>query len=172
MHIWLKVWQWTKRKHPNSTAKYRRDRYIKTIGNRRWVFHDRETGTHLTKMNQIPIKRFIKVQKDKYDVKNIAYWEKRMYMNAKDSIFESVTLTKLFMVGVIIVIVILHLITSKMGNSSTPYKTTKPRRGWKLNNLTLLHPDCHTELHGIYNLRKWRLSRHRYQYVRLMKPKT
>jgi RNA-directed DNA polymerase len=177
MHIWLKVWQWTKRKHPNSTAKYRKDRYIKTIGNRRWVFHDREKGTHLTRMNQIPIKRFIKVQKDKrvYDVKNIAYWEKRMYMNAKDSIFGSLRLTKLFRQQYGRCDYCSRDITSNhIKDGQIHQHHIKPRSiggDWKLGNLTLLHSECHTELHGIYNRQEMAdLTDKGINYVRLMKP--
>ena len=178
-YIWLKAWQWTKKKHPNSTAKYRRDRYIKTIGNRRWVFHDRETETHLTKMNQIPIKRFIKIQKDirVYDVNTIAYWEKRMYLNAKNSIIGSVTLTKLFRQQQgRCDYCNRHITSNHIQDGQLHRHHIKPRSlggGWKLSNLTLLHSECHTELHGIYNRQEMAdLADKGINYVRLMKPKS
>ena len=156
-HIWLKVWQWTKRKHPDGTAKYRRDRYFKTIGNNRWIFHDREMVTHLLKTKHTPIKRFIKVQKDirVYDVNTIAYWEKRMYMNAKDSIFGSDTLTKLFRQQQgRCDYCNRHITSNHIKDGQLHRHHIKPRSfggDWKLGNLTLLHPECHTELHGLYN---------------------
>jgi hypothetical protein len=36
--IWKTLWQWARRRHPNKTAPWTKERYFKSIGNRNWVF--------------------------------------------------------------------------------------------------------------------------------------
>ena len=36
--IWVKLWQWAKRRHPNKTPTWRKNKYFRRIGERDWVF--------------------------------------------------------------------------------------------------------------------------------------
>ena len=57
-----------------------------------------DSGLRLNDIDNIRIRRFIKVRSDKrvYDVNAKEYWKEREYTNAKNSINGSLTLTKLF----------------------------------------------------------------------------
>lgn len=56
---WQMLWAWAKRRHPNKSAKWVRQRYFKTVGKRQWVF-----GTDTLSLRNpadMPIIRFVKV---------------------------------------------------------------------------------------------------------------
>jgi RNA-directed DNA polymerase len=37
-HIWQALWRWARRKHPNKTCDWVRQKYFRTLGHRNWVF--------------------------------------------------------------------------------------------------------------------------------------
>jgi RNA-directed DNA polymerase len=84
--IWELIWQWAKRRHPNKGAKWIRQRYFRTIGNRQWVFAvdkiDAKGNTRtfwLAKASDTPIKRhvIIKAEVNPFDPAHTDYIEKR-----------------------------------------------------------------------------------------------
>ena len=176
-YTWDKVWQWTKKKHPTRSIKYRVRRYVKNIKEGRWDFYDKETGITLTPMHSVSIVRFIKVKSGKrvYDANAIEYWNNREYVNAKNSINGSPTLTKLFKAQ-----------RGKCEYCKQPIKDSdvkdtaihkhhmKPRGeggNWKLSDLRLLHKECHTSLHSIYSRKEMSdFIDKGIDYLRLMKP--
>ena len=151
-YTWDKVWQWTKKKHPTRSVKYRVSRYIKSIKEGKWDYYDKETGITLLPMHSILIVRFVKVKSDKrvYDANAIKYWENREYVNAKNSINGSPTLTKLFEAQRGKCEYCKQPITESDVKDTAIHKHhMKPRSEggtWKLSNLRLLHADCHTSL--------------------------
>ena len=118
---------------------------------------DNKSDTPLSSMASTPIKRFIKVRKDMrvFDEQAKGYWEKREYMNAKDSIYGSVTLTRLFQRQKGRCPFCEKLLTDEQVRSRTIERHhMKPRSEGgdnKLGNLRLVHVECHRSLHGIYS---------------------
>jgi RNA-directed DNA polymerase len=177
-YTWDKVRQWTKKKHPTRSIKYRVGRYVKNIKEGRWDYTDKDTGITLTPMHSIPIVRFIKVKSDKrvYDANAIKYWENRGYVNAKNSINGSPTLTKLFNAQKGKCEYCKRLITeSQVKDTAIHIHHMKPRSeggDWKSGNLRLLHADCHTSLHSMYSRKEMAdLTDKGIDYLRLMKSK-
>lgn len=72
------MWNWTRRKHPKKSAKWRKKKYFKTHGTRNWVF----SGNNLTLFNiqSISIKQYIKVRRyaSIYNPSLKSYWVSRM----------------------------------------------------------------------------------------------
>ena len=75
--IWLRLWRWAKRRHPNKSRKWIVDKYWKTVGGDNWVFGDKEF--YLYKHSKTPIMRHTKVRgkTSPYDG-NTKYWATRM----------------------------------------------------------------------------------------------
>ena len=159
-YTWEKVWQWTKKKHPTRSIKYRVSRHINNIKEGKWDFYDKETGIILTSMHSIPIVRFTKVRSDKrvYDANTTKYWEDREYTNAKNSINGSRILTILFKAQKGKCEYCKQPITAKDVKDTAIHKHhMKPRSeggDWKLGNLRLLHADCHNSLHSMYSFKE------------------
>jgi RNA-directed DNA polymerase len=177
-YTWDKVRQWTKKKHPTRSIKFRVGRYVKSIKEGRWDFTDKDTGITLIPMHSIPIVRFIKVKSDKrvYDVNAIKYWENREYTNAKNSINGSPTLTKLFKAQRGNCEYCKQPITETQVKETTIHKHHMKPRGeggnWKLSDLRLLHKECHTSLHSIYSRKEMSdFIDKGIDYLRLMKSK-
>lgn len=74
---WQMVWQWAKRRHPNKSSRWVRQRYFKSQGNRNWVFGS-ATATLLNPADT-PITRYVKVsgRNSPYNPTLRAYWTKR-----------------------------------------------------------------------------------------------
>ena len=168
-----KMWKWTAKKHPTRGGKYRRDLYLNS-----WQFYDRDTHQRLSCMRNISTNRFVKVKRDKrvYDAEAKLYWENREYKNAKNSIYGSKTLTLLFKAQIGRCAYCNQPITDNDVRGRAIHKHhLKPKSeggNWKLNNLRILHSDCHTSLHSIYSRKEMAdLIDKGIDYVRLMKPK-
>jgi len=65
-NIWLLLWQWAKRRHPNKGAKWVKAKYFKTHGTQDWGFAAldscKQKEAVLLKEADMPIKRHIKIQ--------------------------------------------------------------------------------------------------------------
>ena len=74
--------KWVKRKHLNRTKKWLVKRYYKIEEGDTWNLKD--DTLNLTKMSNIPIKRFVKVRSDVrvYNMNDSEYWHKREFINA------------------------------------------------------------------------------------------
>ncbi|MBI1929910.1 HNH endonuclease [Candidatus Poribacteria bacterium] len=110
------------------------------------------------------------------DVNSIEYWEKREYLNARDSILGSGVLTKRF-----------NKQTGKCAYCKQPFTTEeinnvelhrhhmKPRSEGgdeKLNNLRLIHTLCHQDLHAKITRKEMsEFIESGIDYLRLMKGK-
>jgi len=75
--VWEKLRRWIKRRHPNKSSKWCNKKYLHTVGENNWTFST-EDGIALTKHQEVPIKRHIKV-KGKASPYNgdWAYWSNR-----------------------------------------------------------------------------------------------
>jgi len=92
---YLALKQWTRRRHPNKSAKWIKKKYLTTVGNRHWVFYgvvkkqgDREERVHLLHVDRIPIRRHIKIRNaaNPYDPQWEEYFEARTQRKMMDSL--------------------------------------------------------------------------------------
>ena len=174
---WRYTKQWCKRKHPNQHQGKWINRYFTKAGKSKWVFYDMDSGLRLNDIDNIRIRRFIKVRSDKrvYDVNAKEYWKEREYINAKNSINGSLTLTKLFQTQQGRCEYCKQPITNIQVRDTAIHKHhIKPRSeggDWKLGNLRLLHADCHILLHSMYSRKEMAgYIDTGIDYLRLMKP--
>lgn len=84
--VWLMLWRWAVRRHPNKGARWVKDKYFKTRGSRNWVFtatEKRNDGTQkeyvLRYQADMPIKRHLKIKAhaNPYDPQWEQYFESR-----------------------------------------------------------------------------------------------
>ncbi|MEG3845986.1 group II intron reverse transcriptase/maturase [Microcoleus sp. herbarium19] len=84
--VWQYLWRWAKRRHPNKSTKWVRNRYFKTIKGNQWTFtaitNDRQNKRKevvLYPIASTPIERHIKVKGDASpdDPSLKEYWNKR-----------------------------------------------------------------------------------------------
>lgn len=171
-YLWRRIWEWTGRKHPTRTCKYRVSKYYSG-----WTFTDKPSGKQIRRMNDTTIRRFVKVKKGKrvYDAEARDYWEHRDKVKAIGSIFTESKLVKtLFMEqnGKCLYCKEPVIQTDvQSSNIHIHHMTPRSESGdWKLSNLRLLHADCHSELHG--NISRQDMARfmsNKIDYLRLMK---
>jgi RNA-directed DNA polymerase len=175
--LWLRTQRWIVRKNPLTPKKRLKRIYYRTEGKRDWVFYDKESTLSLTLLSQIPIKRYYQVKYDMrvYDANAKEYWEKREYLNAKNSIYGSRTLKMLFSEQKGKCDYCGQPMTDKQIQSMEMHKHhMKPKsEGGKVSqgNLRLLHTECHTSLHSVYSRKEMAdLIDKGIDYLRLMKP--
>jgi len=75
--VWHALWRWAKRRHPNQSAQWVRQRYFRTVGHRQGVFA--EAQAQILWYQDIPITRYPKVR-GKSSPRNPAlqgYWAQR-----------------------------------------------------------------------------------------------
>nr|WP_261225677.1 HNH endonuclease [Ancylothrix sp. D3o] len=83
--VWLYLWRWAKRRHPNKSKRWVKQRYFKTIKGADWVFtcigenRGREKSFTLYSIASTPIERHIKVKGEASpdDPSLKEYWKKR-----------------------------------------------------------------------------------------------
>ena len=152
--IWHNLYRWSKRNQNNRPTGQRVEKYFSRSKERKWVSSDK-TGKQISKLSTIPIKRFIKINNDHrvYDVNSIEYWEKREYLNAKDSILGSGVLSALFGKQKGKCAYCKQPFTKdEINNVELHRHHMKPRSEGgdeKLNNLRLVHTLCHQNLHAM-----------------------
>lgn len=94
--VWLKLWQWAKRRHPKKGIRWIKAKYFKTEGTRNWVFSTTEhhkdgaaVNVRLVRATDMPIQRHVKIrsQANPHDTTWEAYfearWERKMRTSTK-----------------------------------------------------------------------------------------
>jgi RNA-directed DNA polymerase len=148
--IWQRLKRWCERRHPKKSVTWVLKKYFKSVGDRNWVFGDKES-TLLT-YSETPIIRHIKVKGEKspYDGE-LGYWAGRLgrhpELSARVSKLLKKQKNKCNHCGLIFrdgdVWEVDHIIPKSLGG-----------KNWD-NNLQLLHRHCHdtkTGLDGSLNL--------------------
>jgi RNA-directed DNA polymerase len=151
--VWQMLWQWCKRRHPNKPSKWVKNKYFKTIKGNNWMFTTKtEKGRtiDLFKMSSIPIKRHIKIRSDTnpYDPKYETYLDQRRMEKWQRGDKGTGQLRYLWL--------------RQMGKCQKCKVTITEETGWHthhcirrvdggkdtFDNLVLLHPTCHRQLHA------------------------
>lgn len=157
--IWLSLWQWAKRRHPEKSPVWIKKKYFKPAGNRNWVFaaddmekfhsNGKPFEIALFRASDIPIKRHIKIkgEANPFDPKFETYFEERSTSKMRAKFKGNKRLLSLWlnqggncplcgqqitddMKGQ------LHYINRKVAGGSN-----------NLSNLILTHYTCHREVH-------------------------
>lgn len=157
--IWKAVWRWAKRRHPNKGARWTRKKYFHSVGNRNWVFAAeserlRTDGTRplirLQLASDIKIRRYakLKAEANPYDPKWEPYFEKRLGVKMEGTLAGRRKL--------------LWIWQEQNGRCPVCNEPITKETGWHLHhivrradgggdessNLTLLHINCHRQVHS------------------------
>jgi RNA-directed DNA polymerase len=172
--LWNGTTLWCSKKHPSRPKAFWIERYYEKVNKDKWTFF--YEGRKLIDIARIPVRRFIKVRSDMrvYDANASDYWEKREYVNAKNSIYGSPNLTKLFCAQKGKCDYCGQSITDEQVRETTIHKHhMRPRSeggNWKPSNLRLLHVECHKSLHSMYSRKEMVDYMNKgIDYLRLMK---
>jgi RNA-directed DNA polymerase len=151
--IWLKAWQWAKRRHPNKGRNWVKEKYFRRSGNYAWTFfglgNDDDVIT-LYRMACVKITRHIKIKSEAnpFDPKYEEYFESRLESKMKKGIEGRRRLRNLWLDqgGVC---PICNQRIKELDNINVHHILEKAKGGSNLSsNLVLLHPNCHRQLHS------------------------
>lgn len=155
-HIFQALWRWAKRRHPNKSSQWVKDKYFDAFGGYRWVFSDHrwvngeEQVYRLVQITQIRRFRHIKVrgQANPFDPEWEMYFEQRLTQQLKSRPNCTATVRFLWL--------------RQQGQCPVCQSQLTLDEPWhvhhrlpkaeggddKANNLVLLHPDCHRQIHS------------------------
>jgi RNA-directed DNA polymerase len=156
-HIFKALWRWAKRRHSGKHPLWIKEKYFQDTPPRRWVFsgyisnhQGQSLKRHLHRLDTIPIKRHIKVKAsaNPFDPAWELYFEKRADRQMAQSLAGRSRLTTLW-----------H---RQQGRCPHCHQKITTDSGWhvhhivwrshggsdRLDNLLLLHPACHYQLHS------------------------
>jgi len=155
--IWRDLWKWVKRRHPKKAKGWIMRKYFTTAKGKSWVFKDKEgKGNEIMSMASIPIVRYgmIKGGMRVYanDKKTRKYWQERVYTNALNQVW-SIKVEKLMKTQKGICPCCGNPITNDdiAGQQVHAHHMLPRSKGGseKLNNLRLLHQNCHVLAHQV-----------------------
>lgn len=156
--VWRALWQWAKRRHPNKSGSWIRDRYFKVMGSRTWVFaaasNDPTSKRRISELRaavQTKIRRHTKIKADAnpFDPRWEQYFEERTGLKMLSTLRDRKRLIRLWL----------------FQNGLCPncdQKITKDS-GWHVHhivrrvdgggngarNLVMVHPTCHQQIHAL-----------------------
>lgn len=157
--IWLILWRWASRRHPNKSRRWINRKYFHAIGSWSRVF-SAETRANspdqeperltLVRTSAISIRRHIKIkgEANPYDPQWEAYFEERLRLKMKDSLLGRRKLLSLWL--------------SQGGTCPLCSQQLSRETGWHVHhitwksqggsdrqsNLVMLHPNCHRKVHS------------------------
>jgi len=157
--IWLKVWQWAKRRHANKSSKWIKARYFRKDGTDSWVFfgetRDKDGTTRVVKLRNISktaIVRHVKVMgaANPFDPKDEIYFEQRIGFKIRGKITGRRKIRNLWLDQGGICPNCKKLIREIDGGKVHAHHILQKCYGGKENtaNLVLLHPECHRQVHN------------------------
>lgn len=155
--IFKQSWYWATRRHPKKSLKWIKRKYFKTLGNHHWMFageDDNGNRFHLFKAGWVPVTRHTKVKgkANPYDPDWDDYFEARYTKKWFSSKWGRTKMRSLWrqQSGICPVcqqgfsgetsIHVHHILERSKGGSD------------RLDNLVMLHPNCHRQVHHLMNL--------------------
>jgi RNA-directed DNA polymerase len=156
--IFETIWRWAKRRHPKKTRWWVADKYFRTHKARRWVFsgeasNDDGTTKHvwLFRASSVPIKRHVKIkgEANPYDPQWEVYFEQRLGVKMAHELCGHRKLLCLWRKQNGLCPVCNQKITKITGWHSHHiiWRTHGGKDGTE--NLVLLHPECHRQVHSL-----------------------
>lgn len=152
--LWQTLWKWSKRRHPNKNCKWVKKKYFHRYQGQDWYFGywDKKRNTpifrHLPRMSNIPIKRHVLIKGDfnHYDSQWKSYAESRSVKLMKNTMTDMVY--KLWIKEAGKCKYCYHEIND-MTTWHIHHKLPRHKGGsMAIDNLVLLHPECHRQLHS------------------------
>jgi RNA-directed DNA polymerase len=145
--IWVLLWKWACRRHPNKGKRWIRKRYFYTLGYRNWCFCTEDKQHSLFQLSAIPIVRHPKIHSlaNPYDPSHEMYFESRFdkWLNVRNKIH-------------------LHRLLASQNDVCWHCKQEITKQtGWNIHrlipmflggdnksaNTVVVHPTCHSQLH-------------------------
>ncbi len=155
--IFKLVWQWAKRRHPCRPRRWIKEKYFKSVKNRNWVFSGETTDgreLQLVQAADVAIKRHIKIRGDAnpYDPEDERYFDERLKLKWLLGEKGRGRLRLLWLQQKGICLVCQRKIIYKDGWELHHIIRRVDGGSDKLDNLILLHPNCHHQVHsqGLY----------------------
>ncbi len=150
--IWKMLWQWCKRRHLNRRKRWIKDKYFKTVGARHWTFQGVSPDGfvfNLIYANDTPIKRHTKIvaEANPYDPTFESYFEQRLERVWRDSMKGKGRIYRLWLRQDKRCPCCKQFITQDTGWNIHHVVERCKGGSDKLDNLVLLHPNCHRQLH-------------------------
>ncbi len=151
--IWKAIWRWAQRRHPKKGKGWLRRRYFPANPRDRWWFATKPNGKkgerrELFKLRRVPITRHIKVKAEThpFDVRWELYFERRDERRMRETLDRWNWILWQRQRGRCSACN--HLITSET-RWHTHHVVWKVKGGSdRLDNLALLHPTCHRQVHS------------------------
>jgi RNA-directed DNA polymerase len=152
--IWRCLWRWAKRRHPNKSSRWVRQKYFRIVGFQHWVFGT-ETGNTLSTgkpellmlydIAGTPIRRHrkLKAAANPFDVQWESYFEERLGFAMLDSLKGRVRLIRLWLDQRRSCPVCRQMITKTSGWRLYHVERTVDGGKDTNRNLVMLHPECH-----------------------------
>ena len=155
--IVLALWQWAKRRHPNKSNRWIKKKYFYRIKGRDWMFCAEIIGKdgkplklQLFQAAYVPIKRHIKIkgEANPYDPEWEIYFEERLGLQMLNNLKERKRLLRLWFEQDGICPICSQKITKETGWNI--HHIVRRTDGGKetMDNLALLHPNCHRQVHN------------------------
>jgi len=151
--IWLKTWQWAKRRHPKKSRNWVKEKYFRRSGAYAWTFfgpgRDDDVLT-LFRTALVKITRHIKIKSEAnpFDPKYEEYFESRLDFKMKKGLVGRRRLANLWLdQNGICPVCKQHI--RELDNTNIHHILEKAKGGSDLmSNLVVLHPNCHRQVHS------------------------
>lgn len=150
--VWKMLWKWCRRRHKNRRFHWVKAKYFKTVGKRNWVFSGEWEESKMLRLfscNDVVIKRHtkIKAEANPYDLAFEEYFEQRLERAWRDSMQGKRKVLMLWLRQQQCCTMCRHKITKETGWNVHHIVERVKGGSDELDNLVLLHPNCHRQLH-------------------------
>ncbi|ACO77575.1 RNA-directed DNA polymerase [Azotobacter vinelandii CA] len=151
--IWKLLWRWCRRRHGNRCKRWIKEKYFKRIGTRSWVFSGRYPSGKLATLlyaDDTTIQRHkkIRAEANPYDPEDEMYFEERLEYAWRRSDEGKRKTLRLWLGQSKRCPMCKQLITFETGWNIHHIIKRHMGGGDELDNLVLLHPNCHRQLHS------------------------
>jgi RNA-directed DNA polymerase len=156
--IFKTLWRWARRRHPNKSRRWVKEKYFPRVGNRHWTFCgeaiDREGKPYRVKLfyaSELAIKRHVKIkgEANPYDPTWEIYFEHRLGVKMANDLKGRRQLLQLWREQEGICPVCRQKITKLTGWHNHHIVWRSHGGSDSANNRILLHPDCHRQVHSL-----------------------
>jgi RNA-directed DNA polymerase len=155
--IFLTLWQWAKRRHPQKSPRWIKQKYFQTVGGKQWVFFGTRTDkrgrsqtVRLFAAASVPITRHVKVKgaANPYDPAWASYFAARRHRRIANALKGNRMLLALWQEqdGCCL---LCHQEISELSGWHKHHLQERSQGGRdEIENCALLHPTCHQQVHS------------------------
>jgi RNA-directed DNA polymerase len=155
--IWKKLWRWARRRHSHKSAAWLKAKYFTRLGESDWVFRGVVAGkegswhgVYLFRAHTLPIRRHVKVRgkANPYDPAWELYFEERLATQMADTLTGRVKARYLWLGQDGKCLVCGQSLTLEAGWHVHHLLWRSHGGAGTVDNLVLLHPNCHRQVHS------------------------